>query len=57
MNLATPFSAPSAEEIRESGSDFQSLMVSGKATYKYQYQNWGPGMPKAHLDVRKHILC
>ena len=36
MNLATPFSAPSAEEIRESGSAFQSLMMrdggGGEAT-------------------------
>ena len=32
VNLATPFTAPSAEDIRESGSAFQSLMVWGKAT-------------------------
>ena len=30
VNLATPSSAPSAEEIRESGSAFQSLMIWGK---------------------------
>ena len=36
MNLATSSSAPSAEEIRASGSAFQSLMV-GSYTYKYQY--------------------
>ena len=32
VNLATPLSAPSAEEIRESGSAFHSLMVWEKAT-------------------------
>ena len=30
VNLATPSSASSAEEIRESGSAFQSLMAWGK---------------------------
>ena len=36
VNLATPSSVTSAEEIRESGSAFQSLMVWGKScTYKY----------------------
>ena len=33
VNLATPSSAPSAEEIIESGSAFQSLMVCGETLH------------------------